>query len=594
VKSVGERTEGVVSAIDAIDLTSRTMVERVFPSVAAAVGKDLVLDAVKGELIADGALLNGSSAVVDRFSKETGGMATVFARQGSGFRRISTSVKKEDGSRAIGTLLDPNGAAYAALSEGRSYTGRAVLFGRPYMTHYDVLRDQAQQVVGVLFIGFDVAMFDAAIALTVQSTRFFDTGGLYVVDPRGAPTEAVFDTHPTAKGQKVQTAFPDSSPFFKQLASSQGGAVATRGVLNAGGNDRWAVLRVSKATGLWVIAEVSDAEAMRTAMSALMTFWTLLGAACVALSVGLYWLMRQQVGVPLRELSQAAQVVASGDLTNAHTSERQDEIGRVIRDVEAMRMSFRSLLTNVRQSADSISAASGEIAAGNHDLSGRTEQSSASLQQTASAMEQLTATIGHTSQSAKSASGLATSTLTAAVAGNGLMQQMVTTMSDIDASARQIADITSIIDGIAFQTNLLALNAAVEAARAGEQGRGFAVVAAEVRSLAQRSSLAAKDIKGLINVSATKVAAGAALVDSAGCAMSNIQAEVHRVTDLIAAISHAATEQSDGMSQVNSAVGQLDQSTQQNAALVEESTAATQSLNDQAGRLTRVLEDFKI
>jgi methyl-accepting chemotaxis protein len=259
---------------------------------------------------------------------------------------------------------------------------------------------------------------------------------------------------------------------------------------------------------------------------------------------------------------------------------------KVLRRVE-------SSIIQVRSSADSIGVAAAEIASGNLDLSQRTEQAASSLQQTSSSMEQLTGTVRQTADSARTANQLASSASSVAQRGGDVVAQVVTTMEDINASSRKIADIIGTIDGIAFQTNILALNAAVEAARAGEQGRGFAVVASEVRSLAQRSAAAAREIKSLIGSSVEKVESGSRLVQDAGTTMSEIVASVQRVSDVIGEISAAAAEQSSGIGQVNGAVSSLDRATQQNAALVEQSAAAAESLKDQAARLTTLVATFQ-
>jgi methyl-accepting chemotaxis protein len=260
--------------------------------------------------------------------------------------------------------------------------------------------------------------------------------------------------------------------------------------------------------------------------------------------------------------------------------------------VKALRR-VEASISQVRSSADSIGVAAAEIASGNLDLSQRTEQAASSLQQTSSSMEQLTGTVRQTADSARTANQLASSASTVAQRGGAVVSEVVATMEDINQSSRKIADIIGTIDGIAFQTNILALNAAVEAARAGEQGRGFAVVASEVRSLAQRSAAAAREIKSLIGASVDKVESGSRLVQDAGATMGEIVASVQRVSDVIGEISAAAAEQSSGIGQVNGAVSSLDRMTQQNAALVEQSAAAAESLKDQAARLTTLVATFQ-
>ena len=255
---------------------------------------------------------------------------------------------------------------------------------------------------------------------------------------------------------------------------------------------------------------------------------------------------------------------------------------------------IQQTLQQVRSSAGSVNVAAEEIATGNHDLSSRTEQAASNLQETASAMEQLTATVRNSADSAAQANQLAASAAEVAQRGGSVVSQVVSTMDEINASSKKISDIIGVIDGIAFQTNILALNAAVEAARAGEQGRGFAVVASEVRSLAQRSAEAAREIKSLIGASVDKVETGSRLVSDAGATMSEIVASVQRVSEVIGEISTASSEQSNGIGQVNTAVTQLDQMTQQNAALVEQSTAAAESLRQQAQRLSEALAGFRL
>jgi methyl-accepting chemotaxis protein len=313
----------------------------------------------------------------------------------------------------------------------------------------------------------------------------------------------------------------------------------------------------------------------------------------VGMVVGGVLLVRSIVR-PLREAGEISRRIGEGDLTAHVDTGRHDEIGQLMKSVAGMRDALRQVVSQVRASTDSIQVASSEVAQGNVDLSQRTEQAAASLQQTASAMEELTSTVRQTADSARTASQLAASASAVADRGGAVVSQVVSTMDEINTSSRKIADITSVIDGIAFQTNILALNAAVEAARAGEQGRGFAVVAGEVRSLAQRSAEAAREIKALIGSSVERVESGARLVGEAGTTMTEIVGSVQRVTDIIGEISAATTEQSNGIGSVNTAVAQLDQATQQNAALVEESAAAAGSLREQAGQLAQLVAGFNV
>ncbi|CAD5372506.1 Methyl-accepting chemotaxis protein I (serine chemoreceptor protein) [Rubrivivax sp. A210] len=294
------------------------------------------------------------------------------------------------------------------------------------------------------------------------------------------------------------------------------------------------------------------------------------------------------------DLGRHAERMAGGDLTVDISAAAGTEAEAGLRALAQLQAALRRSVGSIRGGADGVSLAAQEIAQGNADLSTRTEQTASSLQQAASSMAQLTGTVNQTAESARTAQQLASSASEVAGRGGNVVAEVVTTMNEINTSSKKIADIIGTIDGIAFQTNILALNAAVEAARAGEQGRGFAVVASEVRSLAQRSAEAAREIKSLIGASVDKVESGARLVQDAGRTMTEIVASVQRVTDIIGEISAAAAEQSSGIGQVNDAVTQLDQMTQQNAALVEESAAAADSLKEQSRQLADTLSGFRL
>lgn len=360
------------------------------------------------------------------------------------------------------------------------------------------------------------------------------------------------------------------------------------------GIDRDAIRLLEEATDLIVQANEKRVEAAQEYVTKLLLVsFVLMGvAAAVAVAVGI-WLARA-INRPVVAVSNALQAVAKGDLIVSIPKGGNDELGDLLRTLAAMQDALRRIMGQVRDAANSVSLASAEIASGNQNLSARTEQTASSLEQTAASIEELTSTVRNTADAARQANQLATSATEVAARGGAVVQQVVSTMQEIHASSQRIGDIIGTIDGIAFQTNILALNAAVEAARAGEAGRGFAVVAGEVRQLAQRSSQAAKEIKDLIGASVGRVDAGTKLVADAGQTMSEIVASIRRVSDIVGEIAAAAKEQSEGIDQVNSAVGQLDQMTQQNAALVEQTAAAAQSLKDQAQRLTQAIGVFRL
>jgi methyl-accepting chemotaxis protein len=324
--------------------------------------------------------------------------------------------------------------------------------------------------------------------------------------------------------------------------------------------------------------------------------WTSIVLLAVNIAIGMMlalWIARI-VSAPLQQAVSLARDVAGGDLTRDIEVQSKCETGQLMQALKDMTGNLQRLVSQVRAGTDTIATASGEIASGNQDLSSRTEQQASSLEETASSMEELTSTVKQNADNARQANQLAQSASGIAVKGGDVVGQVVETMSSINDSSRKIVDIIGVIDGIAFQTNILALNAAVEAARAGEQGRGFAVVASEVRNLAQRSAAAAKDIKALISDSVEKVENGSRLVNEAGTTMNEIVASITRVTDIMSEITAASVEQSSGIEQVNTAIVQMDQVTQQNAALVEQAAAAAESMQDQAAKLSEVVSVFKL
>jgi methyl-accepting chemotaxis protein len=319
-----------------------------------------------------------------------------------------------------------------------------------------------------------------------------------------------------------------------------------------------------------------------------------MGVLAAIVGLAFAWWITRSITVPLNEAVQIARTVASGDLTSHIDASAKDETGQLLKALKDMNDSLVRIVAQVRNGTDTIATASGQIATGNLDLSSRTEQQAGSLEETASSMEELTSTVAQNADNARQANQLAASASEVAQKGGQVVSQVVDTMGSINESAKKIVDIIGVIDGIAFQTNILALNAAVEAARAGEQGRGFAVVASEVRNLAQRSAGAAKEIKALIGDSVGKVEAGTRLVDEAGSTMGDIVASITRVTDIMSEITAASSEQRDGIEQINQAITQMDEVTQQNAALVEEAAAAADSLQEQAAHLADVVGVFKL
>ncbi|WP_353888963.1 Cache 3/Cache 2 fusion domain-containing protein [Acidovorax kalamii] len=566
-------------------------------SVAEAPGADGKPEAV---LSFQGAPVNGDFEVVDRFSKDSmGAVATIFARTGDDFIRVTTSLKKQDGERAYKTLLDRKHPAYALMNEGKTYIGRASLFGREYMTVYEPIRE-GNRTIGILFIGSDMGAILGKLDTVMAGQKLFATGAVYAVNLSAGPARgSIFGLPGAGKALKVDEKDEQAKAWMAALAAvGQAGDLESewspRRSSEGDRTTRYLAVEHYKPWNWAIVAEAPLTEMMSEARNVLAWLWLGVVVALALLTVVLVLATRRLVGAPVQQLSAALAYLAQGDLTHAVSVRSRDEIGTLAQAMEGFRTRLVESLGTVRTSADNVSAASTEIAQGNQDLSGRTESQASALEQTAASMEQLGATIRHNADSASQANQLAVGASRVAQQGGEVVSKVVSTMQDINSSSQKIADIIGVIDGIAFQTNILALNAAVEAARAGEQGRGFAVVAAEVRNLAQRTAAEAKAIKELIGASSAMVQQGSVLADQAGTTMQEVVRSIQRVADMVSEISAASNEQTAGVGQVGEAVTQLDQTTQQNAALVEEMAAAASSLRTQAQQMVEAIARFNL
>ncbi|MDR7376041.1 methyl-accepting chemotaxis protein-2 (aspartate sensor receptor) [Rhodoferax ferrireducens] len=461
-------------------------------------------------------VLNLDFSIPDSFTQRTGMRATIFARVGDDFIRITTSVRKQDGERAVGTPLDRSQPAYRSALTGQPYVGYATIFGKQCMTRYDPVRDAAGQVVGILYVGLDVS----------------EMAPVHVA-PRMAWTLAL--------------AYAAVALAFHAAMGS-----------------------------------LTDPRQLGFTVFSILLIWGLT-----------YFLVHNHVTLPMNQGREAALRLASGDLTNQVDVKDRDDVGKLLLAINGISIGLTGLVGNVRQAAVQMANGSGEIADGNNDLAMRTEKQAGELNSAASAMEQLTSTVSQNADKANQVNGLVGSVAKLAHTSGGIVGQVVDTMGQIKTSAHRINDIVGLIDGIAFQTNILALNAAVEAARAGEQGRGFAVVASEVRSLAQRSATAAKEIRILIAASVDTANAGGELVARAQQSMTDITSSIQQVVGYIDEIALASNEQRVGIADVNRSVGEIDEMTQQNAALVEESAAAAMKMREQAALLGAAVNSFK-
>ncbi|PYD88895.1 methyl-accepting chemotaxis protein [Pseudomonas syringae pv. pisi] len=543
-----------------------------------------------------GQALNLDFSAPDAFTERTGGNATIFAASGEDFVRVSTSVKKENGERAVGTALDKASPAYPALRAGRNYVGLTTLFGKQFITQYEPVRDASGKVVGALYVGVDITADVAALKERIRAVKVGETGYFFVLS--SAPkTYGDLIVHPSKEGENIlDSQSADGHAFIKEMLEKKEGTISydwqNPGELQA--REKFAAYSEMKDWN-WVIAGGTYRDEITAAATELRNRFILFGLAALAvLASVLYFLVRATVTRPLAEVQAVAARIADGDLTAQVKARRDDEIGRLTGAINEIGARLSSVVGQVRDGAEHIATASQEISTGNLDLCSRTEEQAASLATTASSMDQLTTTVRQNADNARQADQLARSASEVAQKGGSTVSQVVARMDSISQASRKISDITSVIDGIAFQTNILALNAAVEAARAGEQGRGFAVVASEVRNLAQRSAAAAKEIKVLIEASNSEVDAGSQLVAQAGVTMQEVLDSVQRVTDIMSEISSASQEQTQGIEEINRSVVEMDTVTQQNAALVEEASAAAQAMHEQADALARSVRRFRL
>jgi methyl-accepting chemotaxis protein-2 (aspartate sensor receptor) len=545
----------------------------------------------------EGKALNLDFSVPDKFTNETGVVATIFAADGEEFVRVSTSLKKENGERAVGTQLDHAHPSYPLLRAGNSYIGLATLFGKQYITQYDPIKDSGGKIIGVLFIGLDISKNMAMLKEKIKAIKIGDSGYIHVINAAPGKAQGTELVHPIKEGQNVLDVKSSDGRFFiKEMLEAKEGSIRYDWADKEGDAPREKMVEFhTYKPWNWLIVGGTYTEEITREAGQLRNRYALLGLAALLLfAVILFLLVRSVVSRPLARAEEAAERIAGGDLDVHLEIHNKDEIGLVLRALNGISNNLSNVVGQVRTGAEQITTASAEIASGNLDLSQRTEEQASSLEETAASMEQLSSAVKNNADNAAQANQMALAASGIAAKGGEVVAQVVDTMGSINQSSRKIVDIISVIDGIAFQTNILALNAAVEAARAGEQGRGFAVVASEVRNLAQRSATAAKEIKVLIDDSVSKVDTGSKQVEQAGTTMREVVDSVRRVTDIMAEISSASDEQRAGIGQVHEAIAQMDQVTQQNAALVEEAAAAAHALQDQAHALEDVVKIFNL
>jgi methyl-accepting chemotaxis protein len=548
--------------------------------------------------------MNLDFSIPDQFLDRSGAIATVFARTGDDFVRVTTSLKKQDGARAIGTLLDRKSPAYVPMLGGKRFIGMATLFGKQYITEYKPVTDASGRVIGALFVGVDVTPEIATLQQNIRDLTIGQNGYFFVVDASNGPDRGKLLVHPGAGASVAGTPTPladERIAPFKQMLDAKEGRLsfdapeipdAANPKVHGGAKE---IVFRTVPEWQWLIGGIAYRDELLADVHATRDRFLLIGLLVIAAFVAvLLFAVARLVGRPLAALTQASERIAAGDLSVRMATTREDDIGRLMIAIDGIATGLARIVTQVRSASADMSDGTGRIAAGSSDISLRIATQASSLEETAASMEQITSTVQQNAANTAQADQLVASASDAARAGGEAVGRVVATMGEINASARKISDITSVIEGIAFQTNILALNAAVEAARAGEHGRGFAVVASEVRALAQRSSAAVKEIETLIAESVGRVADGYRIAEEARGTMNGIVERVARVNAIIGEISVASREQSSGIEQVNLAVSQIGEATQQNAALVGEAEQSTAGLHEQAEQLSRAVSVFRL
>ncbi|EOA05198.1 methyl-accepting chemotaxis transmembrane protein [Herbaspirillum frisingense GSF30] len=604
IEQMGNDARGVAHMVGIFDRSVNSQVDRFSKMFDNEFGK-LTLDESRTVQIADRATpvlqndghdLNLDFSIPDRFTGRTGVTATIFAKTGEDFVRVSTSVKKENGERAVGTLLDRTHPGYAALKSDKPYSGLATLFGKQYITKYVPIKNDAGQIIAALYVGIDISADVKALKEQIKALKIGQTGNFYALNGREGKDLGVMIAGAPREGKEEGASLLElkdaaGESYIRTVLQQKEGALHYTAI----DGRKKIVVFTHYSPWNWVIAGEAAVDEITSEVTSMRNLYIGLGLLFLAvLGAILTVMINRMVTRPLDAVCKAADQIAGGDLTTRLHVHSRDEIGRLMGAFNGISAGLSEVVSSVRAGTEEINTAASEIAAGNLHLSSRTEQQAGALEETASAMEELTSTVKQNAANAVQADELSSSASDVASHGGEVVGKVVQTMDAINSSSQRIVDIISVIDGIAFQTNILALNAAVEAARAGEQGRGFAVVATEVRTLAQRSASAAKEIKELIDASVQTVSSGGQLVAQAGNTMNDVVSSVQRVSTVISEITTASREQSEGIDQINRAIAQMDESTQQNAALVEQAAAAAQSLQQQAERLAAAVSTFRV
>ncbi|HAU8263667.1 TPA: HAMP domain-containing protein [Kluyvera intermedia] len=531
--------------------------------------------------------LHENNTLVDDFLTRTGAIATLFVRSGDDFVRVATSLRKENGDRAIGTKLDKASPAFAPALKGETYRGLALLFGKRYITQYQPVKDSSGNTIAILFVGVDITHSWEIMRSKILGRQLGDSGHFYVLDRNNGKNYGNYLFHPSEEGKRPQWDERDLNTVLQETA----------GTLEQQRTDghRQMLSWITVPGWNWTVVGEVDKAVLLNDVNTLRNQFLIAGLALSLLFAALFVvIVRRWLTRPLRDAIGLASRYASGDLRDSLDIKRQDEVGQLIEAINGIGNGLHTIVLQVRESAGDIHHGTNALAADSSEISEQINKQASSVEETSASMEQLAATLQQNAASMEEMQSLVNETAVEVQKGGITVEEAVATMDAIRTASQRIADITHVIESIAFQTNILALNAAVEAARAGEHGKGFAVVAQEVRALAARSANAVKEIDELTSDTLKKVREGHTLSNNTRQAMGSITAHMNHINQLVNEINNASHEQSAGINQVNIAMAHIGEATHINAERVTRSEQTAETLREKGAHLTEVVRLFSL
>lgn len=531
--------------------------------------------------------LHENNTLVDDFLTRTGAIATLFVRSGDDFVRVATSLRKENGDRAIGTKLDKASPAFAPALKGETYRGLALLFGKRYITQYQPVKDSSGNTIAILFVGVDITHSWEIMRSKILGRQLGDSGHFYVLDRNNGKNYGNYLFHPSEEGKRPQWDERDLNTVLQETA----------GTLEQQRTDghRQMLSWITVPGWNWTVVGEVDKAVLLNDVNRLRNQFLIAGLALSLLFAALFVvIVRRWLTRPLRDAIGLASRYASGDLRDSLDIKRQDEVGQLIEAINGIGNGLHTIVLQVRESASDIHHGTNALAADSGEISEQINKQASSVEETSASMEQLAATLQQNAASMEEMQSLVNETAVEVQKGGITVEEAVATMDAIRTASQRIADITHVIESIAFQTNILALNAAVEAARAGEHGKGFAVVAQEVRALAARSANAVKEIDELTSDTLKKVREGHTLSNNTRQAMGSITAHMNHINQLVNEINNASHEQSAGINQVNIAMAHIGEATHINAERVTRSEQTAGTLREKGAHLTEVVRLFSL